>query len=201
LRHIQAESSEPSTRYEGVRIIGLRAALIAPLGLALLAVGAMAASGRMELARSHAVRVTPTAVVQSGRAPQDFDFQIDQTTLTRDLNVWAAGQPPLQTPLGMTYLADLSVEVRESEFLIHGMAQTALLHTPVDLAASASVQGERLLVQVHGAQVSGVQLPEVVRSQLEQQLQRQLDQSIAGDHVTVRSVRLGDGVLAVSGTR
>jgi hypothetical protein len=187
-----------------MHMLGWLAALIAPLGFGLLVLGVLTGPPRTHVAASTADAevplVTPTTVLTAA-APLDFDLAFDEATLTRDLNAWAVGQPPVPTPLGMTHLADLSVQLHDSELTIHGTAQTALIHAPVDLVASTAVQGGRLLVQVRGAQVDGIQLPGVVRSQLEQQMQDQLDKSVGGNHIAVRSVRIGDGMLAVSGTR
>jgi hypothetical protein len=56
-------------------------------------------------------------------------------------------------------------------------------------------------VQVTQAHVSGVDVPEVGRRQLEQQLQSQIEQSLGAYGVAVRSVQMGGGKLVLSGTR
>jgi hypothetical protein len=98
-------------------------------------------------------------------------------------------------------MQDLTVELRDDQLVMRGAASVGWIQAPVQLVASASVENTRLRVHLHEADVNGVQVPEVVRGQLEQQLQDQLDQSLGTYHVEVRSVRMGGGELVVSGTR
>jgi len=48
---------------------------------------------------------------------------------------------------------------------------------------------------------SGIDLPETARRDIEQRLQEQLDGVVQQYHASVRSVRLGQGTLLVTGTR
>jgi hypothetical protein len=145
--------------------------------------------------------VAAAARAATNHGTQEWSLQIDERTLTQDLNTWAAGQPLVQTPAGNAHLRDLSVELRNDQLVMRATAEAGWVRTPVDLSASASVQSGRVLVQVREAHINGVDLPEIARHELDQQLQNQLDQSVAAYGVAVRSVRLGDGRLVVSGVR
>jgi hypothetical protein len=134
-------------------------------------------------------------------APQDWSVQVDEATLTRNANDWAAGQPLLQTPFGMARLQNVTVELRDDQLVLRGAASAGWIQAPVQLVAGASVQNSHVQVHLHEADVNGGQVPEFVRGQLEQKLQDQLDQSLGAYHVDVRSVSVGGGMLAVSGTR
>jgi hypothetical protein len=194
-------------------IIRSTAALVGWLGFGMLALGALSQPLRNGMAQ----RTTPapdttvvplpvktvaaTAPVSLGRASRDWSVEIDEATLTRNLNGWASAQPPVQTPLGMARLEDLTVALRDDQVVLKGTAQAAWVRAPVDLLASASVQSGHAHIQLWEAHLNGVQVPEVVRRQLEQQLQGRLDQSVGAYHVIVRSVRVSVGVLVVSGTQ
>jgi hypothetical protein len=138
--------------------------------------------------------------------PQDqsvheWGFEFDEPTLTQDLNTWAAGQPLVETAVGTASLRDLTVDLRDQQLVLRGTVNAAWLTAPVDLAASASMESGRLLVQVHDAHVNGFDLPQHVRWQLERQLQDQVDRSLWEYKVVVRSVRVGDGRLVLRGSR
>ncbi len=189
------------------------AALIGWLGFGMLALGALS----QPLRNGMAPRTTPapdttvvplpvktpvaTAAVSLDRASRDWSVEIDEATLTQNLNGWARAQPPVQTPLGMARLEDLTVELRDDQVVLKGTAQAAWVRAPVDLLASASVQSGHAQIRLREAHVNGVQVPEVMRRQLEQQLQGRLDQSVEAYHVIVRSVRVSVGALVVSGTQ
>ena len=177
--------------------------LIARTALGLLALGAMSHPLLNSVPQPPAhTTVTPSVVTApASQTSQEWTFQIDEPTLTREVNAWAAGQPLVQTSVGTARLKDLSVELRNSQLVVRGTADAGWMSAPVDATASATVQTGRVLVQVHEAHIDGVDLPEVARRELDQQLQDQLDQSLATNHVAVRSVRVGDGKLVVSGTR
>ena len=188
------------------------AALVGWLVFGLLALGALRQPVRNGMAPQSAPApattvVTPlpvktvaaTAAVSRARASRDWSVEIDEATLTLNLNAWASAQPPLQTPLGMARLEDLTVALRDDQVVLKGTARTAWVRAPVDVLASPSIQNGRAQIHLREAHLNGVQVPEVVRRQLEQQLQGQLDQSVGNYHVVVRSVRVSGGMLVVSG--
>src|SRR5260370_37487218 len=99
----------------------------------------------------------------------------------------------------MARLEALTVALRDDQVVVKGAARAAWVGAPVDLLASLSVQNGRAQIQLRQAHLNGVQVPEAVRRQLEQQLQGQLDQSVGNYRVVVRSVRVSGGMLVVSG--
>jgi hypothetical protein len=99
-------------------------------------------------------------------------------------------------------LEDFTAELRDNELVVHGALQTAGLRAPVDVALSAVVQdGGGVHVQVDGAHLYGVQVPAAALRQVDQLLQTQVDQSVAAYRLDVRSIRVSDGTLVVTGTR
>jgi hypothetical protein len=176
--------------------------LVASASVAFLALGAVNRPVRTPDITPATLPVTPVVRQQTAQTTlQEWTFQTDGPTLSRDLNTWAAGQAPLQTPVGMARLEQLSAEIRDNELVVHGTANAGWLNAPVDAAATAQVQSGRVLVQVRQAHINGVDVPEVARHELEQQLQNQLEQSIGANQIVVRSVQMGGGKLVVSGTR
>src|SRR5258707_15712900 len=97
-------------------------ALVGGLGFGLVALGMVSApvrtSGIAAPARpSPAVALTRAAAAMPTRQPadQDWSLQLDEATLSRDVNVWASQQPPVQTPLGMARLQDVTVSMRDNQ--------------------------------------------------------------------------------------
>jgi hypothetical protein len=132
---------------------------------------------------------------------QQWSVQVDTPTLTQYMNSWAAAQGTIQTPLGDARLKQLSADIRDNKLIVSGTAESGWLTVPVDAAAAASAQNGAVQVHIEQAHINGVDMPDVLRSQLEQQLQNQLAQSLAAYRVTVQSVQLGDGKLVVAGAR
>ena len=157
--------------------------LIARTALGLLALGAMSHPLLNSVPQPPAhTTVTPSVVTApASQTSQEWTFQIDEPTLTREVNAWAAGQPLVQTSVGTARLKDLSVELRNSQLVVRGTADAGWMSAPVDATASATVQTGRVLVQVHEAHIDGVDLPEGARRQLDQQLQDQLDLESGAD--------------------
>jgi hypothetical protein len=140
-------------------------------------------------------------VATTHAAAQEWTLQIHESTLTQQLNTWAAGQNVLQTPVGSARLRDLSVQLGDDELVLRGVADTGAVAAPVALDATASASAGRLLVHVGQAQIRDVALPEAARRALQDWLQQQLDQWLATDHAVVQSVDIRSGRLVVSGTR
>src|SRR5712692_10295651 len=128
------------------------AALIGWLELGMLALGALS----QPLRNGMAPRTTPapdttvvplpvktpvaTAAVSLDRASRDWSVEIDEATLTQNLNGWARAQPPVQTPLGMARLEDLTVELRDDQVVLKGTAQAAWVR-------AGRLVGERLCTE------------------------------------------------------
>jgi hypothetical protein len=105
----------------------------------------------------------------------------------------------------MAQLEDITAELRDNELVVHGSVQAAGLRVPIDAALSAAVQDgghvRHVRVQVDGVHLYGVQVPAAALQQVDQLLQTQVDQSVAAYRLDVRSIRVGDGMLVVSGTQ
>jgi len=128
----------------------------------------------------------------------EWRYEIDSSSITRSLNAWAASGGMLETPLGTARLQQLSAEIDDQELIVRGVANTGWFSVPVDAAATASIQSGTVQVHVVDAHFNGVDVPAAARGQLEQQVQTQLAQSIAGTGVGVHSVALGDGKLRLT---
>jgi hypothetical protein len=139
---------------------------------------------------------------QPATSPAEWSVQLDEASLTQQLNAWMAGQGLVQTPLGMAQLEDMTAELRDNELVVHGSVETAGMRAPVDIALSAAVKdGGHVHVQVDGAHLDGVPLPAAALQQVDQLLQTQVDQSVAAYAVDVTSIHVGDGMLVVTGTQ
>jgi hypothetical protein len=143
--------------------------------------------------------IQPSADVAVAQAQaREWRYETDAQSINQSLNAWAASSGGLQTPLGTAQLRQLSAEIRNNELIVRGTASTGWLSVPVDAAATASVQGGSVRVHVVDAHLNGMDMPDVARGQLEQQLQAQVAQAVAGSGAVVSSVQLGDGKLSVT---
>ena len=136
----------------------------------------------------------PVAQAQS----REWRYETDAQSISQSLNAWAASGGALQTPLGQAQLRQLSAEISDNELIVRGTASAGWFNVPVDAAATASVRGGSVQVHVIDAHVNGVDVPDVARGQLEQQLQAQVAQAVAGSGAVVRSVQLTGGKLEVT---
>jgi hypothetical protein len=145
------------------------------------------------------VQVTPVATAAS--TGQTWSVRIDEATLTRDVNAWAAAQAPFDTPLGSARLHDLSVRLSSDQVLVQGTADMGGASSPFALSASTSIESGRVLVHIRTARLGGMDVPGVARAEIENRLQDQLDQSMRTFRVAVQSVSTADGALAVQGSQ
>jgi hypothetical protein len=186
-----------------MRVFRWGGGLVGQVALALLVLRLASTDPRdspMPASSSPQVTVTPTVSIDDGAA-QEWTLQIDERTLTQQLNTWATGQSMLQTPVGKARLRDLSVELDDDELVLHAVADTGAVVAPVALDATATAKAGRVLLHVSQAQIRDVALPEAARHALQDWLQQQLDGSLANYHVIVHSVNIRSGRLVVSGTR
>jgi hypothetical protein len=182
-------------------VLGLigRAALGLSVGLGAVSPPLLGGLGLPTAADAPAAIASAARTTTSQRSPE-WAFQFDEPTLTQDLNAWLAGQPLVQTPVGAASLQDLTVGLRDDQVVVRGTAKAGWLGAQVDLSASAYAETGRVLVHVRNAHVSGVDLPEPVQRQIEQQLQDQVDYSLTSYRVVVSSVHVGDGKLDIAGS-
>jgi hypothetical protein len=183
--------------------------------LTLLALGAFATASMAQPLRALAVAIAspgPTATAAPGvpglasdptsspGSPTAVAFEVDEAALSAQLNAALAGRSLGETPLGTASAEEMAVYLRDDQLLINGTVQAGQVRLPMTLAATAAVQGGHVLVQVRGAELGNLPVPEGVRHELEQRLQDQVDQSLANLRLAVQSVHIGEGKLAVVGT-
>jgi LmeA-like phospholipid-binding len=164
---------------------------LVPLRIALSSACAALTLGTMQASAA----APPTVNQVSGR---EWRYEIDASSISQSLNAWAASGGNIETPLGTARLQQLSAEIDDNELKVRGVANAGWYSVPVDAAATASVQSGSVQVHVVDAHINGMDVPDAARGQLEQQLQTQVAQSVAGSGLAVRSVQLGDGKLAVT---
>jgi hypothetical protein len=141
-----------------------------------------------------AVAQTETAV-----APE-VTIELDEATLSSELNAQLAGRSLAQTPLGPATARALAVHLGDGQLEVTGTAQAGAVSAPINLTAVVEVQARRILVQVRDVRMGGVALPEVSRRGVEQVLQDQVDREIVQHRVTPRSATITQGKLVLVGT-
>jgi hypothetical protein len=144
-------------------------------------------------------QVTPAAT--SASTGQTWSVRIDEATLTREVNAWAAAQAPFDTPLGSAHLHDLSVQLNSDQVLVQGTADIGGASSSFSLSAGTSIESGRVLVHVRTARLGRMDVPDVARAEIEHRLQDQLDQSTRTFRVVVQSVSTADGALTVQGSQ
>jgi hypothetical protein len=133
------------------------------------------------------------------RAPGEVAVEIDEATLTRQVNAAAAGLTFDDTPLGSASVRDLRVQLRGGQVVATGTAQIGPTPLPVSLTGTVQAQNGRPDVVVSDARIGIVQLPQSTRQTIEQTLQAQLDGALRNQPVRVRSVTIGDGKITIIG--
>jgi hypothetical protein len=186
-----------------MQMVSSAAAAIGRATFGVLALGSMIqplrpTPGEVEVAQQ-ATFVSSAATTTMAATP-DWHFEIDEATLGTHLNAWSTSQAALDTPLGTARLEGLSVQLHDQVMLVRGTARTNWFATPLELAASASVQQGRAVLQLRNAQLHGIRAPDVARGELERYLQDQVDASLASHHLTVSSVSIHGGKLTLSGS-
>jgi hypothetical protein len=137
--------------------------------------------------------------VPPARAPGEVAFEIDEATLTRQMNTAVSGLAFNDTPIGSAIVRDLAVQFRSGRFEANGTAQVGPTSLPLSLGGTIQAQDGRPVVGLSDARIGIVQLPQSSRLAVEQLLQGQLDQLLARQPMRVRSVTLGNGKLTVIG--
>jgi hypothetical protein len=166
-----------------------------PISILSLGMTVFSAYTALVLSTMQPVAATPPVAQAQAR---EWRYETDARSISQSLNTWAASGVAFQTPLGTAQLQQLSAEIGNNALIVRGTASTGWFSVPVDAQASVSVDAGNVQVHVVGAHINGMDVPEVARGQLEQQLQTQLVQAVAGSGVVVRSVELRDGKLEVT---
>ncbi|HEV2121827.1 MAG TPA: hypothetical protein VGW38_03505, partial [Chloroflexota bacterium] len=149
---------------------------------------------------------TPAPAAGSGRAdaarslaPGEVAFEVDDATLTRQVNAALSGVTVEDTPLGSATVRDLSVRFLNGRFEANGTAQMGPTGLPVSLAGTVQARDGRPVVSLSDARIGTVPLPQSSRQAIEQLVQGQLDQLLANRPLRVRSVTLENGMLTIIG--
>jgi hypothetical protein len=168
--------------------------------LLILAAGALAWASSQSPPRQPVSGVASDAVGQTQIViGPEVTVQVDEATLSAELNAELAGRPLAQTPLGTATARALAIHLRDGQLDVTGTAEAGSLSAPINLTAVLAVQASRILVQVQDVRLGGVALPEATRRRVEQVLQDQMDRKILQYQVTPRSVTISQGKLVLVG--
>jgi hypothetical protein len=148
-----------------------------------------------------AVAAPATAPAAITPAPGDVVVQVDEATLTRQLNAVLSGVSVGDTPLGPATVRDVTAQLRGGQVVATGTAQIGPTSLPVSLTGRIDVSAGRPRAALIDARLSGVQLPEAMRRDVEALVQGQVDQLLAGQPLRVKAVSIADGRLTIVGTR
>jgi hypothetical protein len=143
----------------------------------------------------------PSSPPAAPPAPGEVVFEVDEATLTRQLNAGLSGVSVADTPLGPAMVRDVTAQLRAGQVVANGTAQLGPTSLPVSLATRIEVQSGRPRATLVDARLSGVQLPEDMRRDVEALVQGQIDHLIAGQPLRVRAVSIADGKMTIVGTR
>lgn len=144
---------------------------------------------------SRATTAAPTA------GPGQVALEFDEAQLTRLASSGVSGMSFDAGPLGAATVRDLAVQLRAGQIQATGTAQIG--PTPLPLALGGTVQpvNGRPRLSLSDARLAGVQIPQAARAAVEQTLQSQVDQLIAGQPVRVSSVTIDGGKITIVGSR
>ena len=134
-------------------------------------------------------------------APGDVVVQVDEATLTRRLNAVLSGVSVGDTPLGPATVRDVTAQLRGGQVVAIGTAQIGPTSLPVSLTGRIDVLSGRPRAALVDARLSGVQLPEAMRRDVETLMQGQVDQLLAGQSLRVKAISIAEGTLTIVGTR
>lgn len=140
---------------------------------------------------------TPTATPRPSPSPApDLIVELDEATLTEQLNAELAGNWQVETAVGPATVQSLEARFRDGRVELSGTAQAGyLVSLPLLVTTGVEARDGRPVVRVEQATVGGVPLPESGRREIETRLQSTLDRAIAGDRVRVQSIVVEQGTL------
>lgn len=130
---------------------------------------------------------------QQGGAPVPLTVTVSEQDLTRT----AAPYFP-KTFAGVT-VSSPNVRVTTGQIVLTATAQSFFASGPVVATATPYASGGKLLVRIDSATLGGGAVPEVIRTQLTEQLQAAIDAALAS-HLRVTSVTATQGTLTLTGT-
>ena len=128
-------------------------------------------------------------------------IEFDEATINRMVAGGMGGMAIDAGPLGAATVRDLAVRLRGGQIHATGTAVLGPTPLPIALAGTVAAENARPRLSLSDARVGGVQLPQAARAGVEQALQGQVDQLIAGQPIRVSSVTIGNGKLTIIGAR
>jgi hypothetical protein len=134
-------------------------------------------------------------------APGQMVLEFDEATINRMAASGMGGMAIDAGPLGSATVRDLSVKLRGGQIQTTGTAVLGPTPLPIALAGTVLAENNRPRLSLSDARVGGVQMPLAARTAVEQALQGQVDQLIAGQPIRVSSVTIGNGKLTIIGSR
>jgi hypothetical protein len=143
----------------------------------------------------------PAGGATTAGAAGEVALEVDEATLTRQANAALAGQPVGDTPLGQATLRQITVQLRDGKITTTGTAQVGATTLPLEVVGTVDAAGGQLRVAVSSVRIGGFPLPTSVSGQVEQALQAQVNQTLAGQSIRIRSVAIANGKLTVVGAR
>jgi hypothetical protein len=150
---------------------------------------------------------TSTAQATSGPRVQpnpqrgEVAVEIGERELSEGLNQRLAGRSLGQTPLGSPTLERVQVALRDGQAQTTGTARLGGASLPFTSSASLAPDAAgRVRLSVADAKLGGIPLPDQARSELESDLQDQVDRLLARQPIRVRSIQVGDGRIRLVGT-
>ena len=152
-------------------------------------------------AASGAAGVSSSAIVAPTPAPGQVALEFDEAQITRLASGGAAGLSFDAGPLGAATVHDLAVQLRGGQILASGTAQIGPTPLPLALGGTVQAANGRPRLALSDARLAGVQMPQAARTAIEQTLQTQVDQLIAGQPVRVSSVTIDGGKMTIIGSR
>lgn len=155
-------------------------------------------------ASSGAAAVAPTAArepIPPTAAAGQVALEFDEATLTRLAASGVSGMTVDAGPLGAATVRDLAIQLRAGQIQATGTAQLGPTPLPLSLGGTVQAANGRPQVALSDARIAGVQMPQSARAAVQQTLQTQVDQLIAGQPVRVSSVTIGSGKLTIIGSR
>lgn len=132
-------------------------------------------------------------------APGEVRVQLDEATLTRQLNAGLAGQASVDTPFGRATARDLAVKLQDGQISVTGNAVVGGTALPVTIGAVPLVEAGKVRVSVTEARIGGFMLPQSVRQTIEGNVQTQLDQALARQPMRISRVAVAGGTLTITG--
>lgn len=128
-------------------------------------------------------------------------LELDNATLTAQLNGLLAGRSLGETPLGPASAGELAVQVREGQVVAEGSARAGLASLPVSLTFGVEAREGRLVVSLREGRLGGVPLPETALGPIQEVVQGPVDRLFAQQRLKVETAATRPGSLVLVATK